>query len=72
MTDLWFKRCPRCGTYMKKSDPQESAMCCACGWEEYRGAFYCDIVHNYCARLAQEDTLGADLFPSQLSRRVHH
>jgi hypothetical protein len=61
MADMWFKRCPQCGTYIKKIDPQESAMCCACGWEEYVGVFYCDVVHTYCTHLDQDDRLALDL-----------
>jgi anaerobic ribonucleoside-triphosphate reductase len=54
MANMWFKRCPQCGTYMKKLEPQESAMCCACGWEEYVGTFYCDVVDRYCKHLSQD------------------
>jgi anaerobic ribonucleoside-triphosphate reductase len=54
MADMWFKRCPQCGTYMKKTEPQESSMCCACGWQEYVGEFYCEVVDGYCAKLSQD------------------
>jgi anaerobic ribonucleoside-triphosphate reductase len=57
MADMWFKRCPQCGTYMKKVEPQESGMCCACGWEEYVGAFYCEVVDKYCTHLSQDYSL---------------
>jgi hypothetical protein len=56
MVDMWFIRCPRCGNYANKSDPQESAICRACGWEEYAGAsFYCDIVNGFCTVIARDD-----------------
>jgi len=48
MSDMWFKRCPQCGNYMKKREPQDSGMCCACGWEEYVASFYCDAVNGFC------------------------
>ena len=55
MVGIWFIRCPRCGNYAKKSDPQESAIC-ACGWEEYVAAsFYCDIVNGFCTAIARDD-----------------
>ena len=34
MDGIWFKRCPLCGSYMKKSDPREPDACKTCGWEE--------------------------------------
>jgi len=55
MADMWFKRCPQCGNYMKKTAPQESGMCCACGWEEYVVAFYCEVVNRYCSHLSQDN-----------------
>lgn len=36
MDGMWYKRCPHCGNYVKKHEPQESALCCVCGWKEYR------------------------------------
>jgi hypothetical protein len=71
MADMWFKRCPQCGTYMKKLDPQESGMCCACGWEEYTGAFYCEVVNSYCTRLARNDKPEMDLFRPQITKHAH-
>ncbi len=53
MDGMWFKHCPKCGHYVKKVDPQESAMCCACGWQEYVIPYYCDFRHRYCT--ADED-----------------
>jgi len=61
MADMWFKRCPQCGTYMKKFDPQESALCSACGWKEYVVVFYCEVLHRYCTHLDQDDRLAFDL-----------
>ena len=56
MADMWFKRCPQCGSYAKKSEPQDAAICSACGWEEYIvSAFFCEIVHKYCTLLAQDN-----------------
>jgi len=48
MNGKWWKRCPQCGNYIMKDDPRESAMCCACGWEEYRHGAYCDVVNQHC------------------------
>jgi hypothetical protein len=48
MQGIWFKRCPRCGNYIKKINPEELCMCCACGWEETVLSHFCEIVHNYC------------------------
>ncbi len=51
MDGIWFKRCPHCGNYMKKTDPEESCMCCACGWQERqeRGVLYfCELTNKYC------------------------
>ena len=53
MEGMWFKHCPRCLNYLKKSDPQESAMCCACGWAEYERTFYCEILNQFCANTAE-------------------
>lgn len=53
MANFWFKRCPQCGSYMKKLEPQDCAMC-TCGWEEHVGAYYCEVVDNYCAHLSQD------------------
>ena len=36
---------------MKKTDPEESCMCCACGWQEKTGPVYCEHIHNYCEHL---------------------
>lgn len=55
MADMWFKRCPRCGNYMKKIEPQESATCFSCGWEEYVAAFYCEVINKYCTLLGQDN-----------------
>ena len=55
MADMWFKRCPRCGNYMKKVEPQESSTCLACGWEEYVAAFYCEVVNTYCTLLSRDN-----------------
>lgn len=57
MDGMWYKRCPQCGNYMKKQDPQESAMCCACGWEEYIKSFFCAIGNDFCTRLTAEGAL---------------
>jgi len=48
MDGMWYKHCPDCGNYVKKSDPLESGMCCACGWEEYAPPYYCEVRHRYC------------------------
>jgi hypothetical protein len=48
MDGMWIKQCPRCKNYMKKNNPQDCAMCCACGWEEYVTTFYCEVAHRYC------------------------
>jgi hypothetical protein len=51
---MWFKRCPQCGNYAEKSDPQECAKC-TCGWVEYVAAsFYCEIANRYCTFLGME------------------
>jgi len=56
MTDLWFKRCPLCSNYMKKTDPQECSICCICGWTEYVGVtFFCKVANKYCTGFTQED-----------------
>lgn len=54
MTGMWYKHCPQCGNYIKKSDLQESGMCCTCGWEEYVSLLYCEVVHKYCTYLTTE------------------
>ena len=52
---MWFKRCPQCGNYAEKSDPQECAKCGTCGWVEYVAAsFYCEIANRFCTLLGQE------------------
>ncbi len=49
MDDVWyFKHCPQCGNYLKKLDPQESGMCCCCGWKEYIVGYYCEFRRRYC------------------------
>ncbi len=55
MDGIWYKKCPRCGNYILKRDPTESGMCCACGWEEYDGHFYCSLVRKYCSHLLKPD-----------------
>ena len=55
MEGMWFKQCPLCRNYLKKKDPQEAGMCCACGWEEYASAFFCDIVGQYCLGANEKD-----------------
>ncbi len=50
MDTIWFfKHCPRCGNYLKKLDPQESAMCCSCGWQEYVAPYYCEFRRRFCS-----------------------
>jgi hypothetical protein len=49
MADMWYKLCPNCSNYLKKADPLESGMCCACGWEEYVTAYYCEVLHRFCS-----------------------
>jgi hypothetical protein len=48
MDGVWYKLCPQCKNYIKKTEPQDSAMCCACGWEEYPVTFFCEVVNRYC------------------------
>jgi hypothetical protein len=48
MNGMWYKHCPKCGNYVKKTDPQESGVCYACGWVEYVAVFYCEVRHRYC------------------------
>ncbi len=48
MFGVWLKKCPRCGNYMMKTDPQETCMCCACGWQENNGHFFCEVINDYC------------------------
>ncbi len=48
MDGIWYKKCPQCGNYIRKIDPQEACMCCACGWEEYCASFFCEIYNKYC------------------------
>lgn len=55
MDGMWFKRCARCGCYLKKTDPQESGMCCACGWSEYPEQYFCDVIDNYCKSCTAAD-----------------
>lgn len=54
MDGMWYKRCPRCNNYMKKIDPRECGMCCACGWEEYETLVFCEVVNHYCTFLSVE------------------
>ncbi len=50
MDTIWyFKHCPQCGNYLKKLDPQESGMCCCCGWQEYVAGYYCEFRRRFCA-----------------------
>jgi anaerobic ribonucleoside-triphosphate reductase len=58
MEGIWCKQCPRCGNYLKKTDPQEAGMCCACGWEEYVPAFFCEIVNRYCSMITETNAKG--------------
>ncbi len=48
MEGIWFKRCPRCGNYMTKENPEEPCMCCACGWHEQGEPFFCELTNHYC------------------------
>lgn len=36
---VWIRKCPLCGSYFKKSDPEENSTCCACGWQEHGDLF---------------------------------
>ena len=51
MSGIWFIKCPRCKNYMKKTDPEESCMCCACGWQEQTGQVFCEHIHNFCEHI---------------------
>jgi hypothetical protein len=52
MADLWFKRCPQCGSYTTKVEPLECAKCHTCGWEEVENInFYCNVINGYCSLL---------------------
>jgi hypothetical protein len=55
MDGIWFKRCAQCGNYLKKAAPQESGICCACGWTEYAPPYFCDIIENYCDFCSSEE-----------------
>ena len=57
---MWYKLCPQCGNYMKKNDPQETGMCCSCGWEEYAPPFFCELVNKYCTFAPAENALKLD------------
>ena len=48
MDGMWYKLCPQCRNYIKKTSPQDSGICCACGWEEYPVTHFCEIVDKYC------------------------
>jgi hypothetical protein len=48
MDGVWIKRCPHCKNYMKKKDPQEEVMCCACGWQEHELPFFCETTNSFC------------------------
>ena len=64
MADIWFKRCPQCRDYMKKSDPLAAAVCCSCGWKEYVvSTFYCEVANKYCTFLYQENREEVELSP---------
>ncbi len=49
MDGIWYKLCPKCRNYIKKVDPQDSGICCACGWEEHPVMYFCEIADKYCA-----------------------
>jgi len=71
MADVWIKRCPRCGNYIRKATPQESGMCCACGWEEYIVLFYCEVVNRYCS-LKSEDIHQPAEEPGSYAMTISH
>jgi hypothetical protein len=48
MDGVWYKLCPRCRNYIKKTESQDSGICSACGWEEYSVKYFCEIVDKYC------------------------
>ncbi len=48
MDGIWIKRCPHCGSYIKKKDPEQSAMCTTCGWQERGNAFFCEMTDTFC------------------------
>jgi hypothetical protein len=50
MQKVWLKKCARCGNDIKKTDPEESVMCCATGWQEHDSPFFCEFIRNYCDR----------------------
>jgi hypothetical protein len=33
---------------MKKTDPEESGMCCACGWLEQGTPYFCELANTFC------------------------
>lgn len=55
MDGMWYKHCPDCGNYLKKTDPQEAGMCYACGWEEYDPPYYCEVRHCFCTANTDAD-----------------
>ena len=63
MEGVWMKRCPQCGAYATKSDPQSFCVC-ACGWDEAVPQFFCELVNKYCAVMTRED---ADKILAELS-----
>ena len=55
MDGLWMKRCPRCGTYMTKIDPQATCLCGCCGWDESVPSFFCTLINRYCTAMTKQD-----------------
>ena len=47
-------RCPHCGNYVKKQEPQISALCCVCGWEEYKNSL--QVSEEESATTARQDS----------------
>ncbi len=56
MQGVWYKKCPRCGNYIQKNDPEELCMCCACGWQEQELPFFCELINNYCISAARNQS----------------
>lgn len=40
MDGIWIRRCPQCGNYIRKIDPQEAGICLICGWKEQEAAVF--------------------------------
>ncbi len=55
MDGIWIKRCPGCGRYIEKRDPQDICVCSSCGWDESVPAFYCSLVDKYCMLMTKRD-----------------